>query len=158
MLFTKKPAAEKREDFRKGLASGNQPNIENTLTRWHAMIASRDLSALQGMIHPDAVFRSPMAHTPYHGRDALVLALTTVIDVFEGFTYHREYTSDDGKDAALEFSAKVGSKDLKGVDLIKFDDNGLIIEFEVMVRPASGLMALGEEMGKRMGDKLKQYS
>jgi ketosteroid isomerase-like protein len=131
--------------------------IQTSLDSWHAIIASRDLSALPDIIHPDAIFRSPVAHTPYHGRDALVLALSTVIDVFEDFTYRREFTTDDGKDVALEFSAKVGGKKLKGADFIKFDDDGLIVEFEVMIRPASGLMALSEEMGKRVGAKLNEY-
>ncbi len=136
---------------------GNKNNTTATLTRWHAMIASRDLSALPDIIHPEAVFRSPVAHTPYHGCEALVLALSTVINVFEGFTYTREFATEDGMDVVLEFSANVGGKQLKGADFIKFDDDGLIVEFEVMIRPASGLMALGEEMGKRVGAKLKQY-
>ncbi len=129
-----------------------------TIARWHDIIASRDLSGLKDVIHPDAVFRSPVAHTPYHGREALVLALSNVIEVFQDFTYHREFFTDDGKNATLEFSAHVGGKQLKGVDLITFDDDGLITAFEVMIRPASGLMALGEEMGKRVGAKLKEFS
>lgn len=128
-----------------------------TIERWHEMVASRDLSALHEIIHPDAVFRSPVAHMPYQGRDALVLALSTVINVFEDFTYHRQFFTDDGRNATLEFSAHVGGKKLKGVDLIRFDDEGLIVEFEVMIRPASGLMALGEEMGKRVGAKLSEF-
>lgn len=133
-------------------------SITETIARWHEIVASRDLSGLGEIIHADAVFRSPVAHTPYQGREALTLALSTVIDVFQDFTYHREFFTDDGKNATLEFSAHVGGKQLKGVDLIKFDDDGLITEFEVMIRPASGLMALGEEMGKRVGAKLKEYS
>ncbi|MHA7871086.1 MAG: nuclear transport factor 2 family protein [Hyphococcus sp.] len=128
-----------------------------TIRRWHEMVASRDLAALHEIIHPDAVFRSPVAHTPYQGRDALVLALSTVINVFEDFTYHRHFFAEDGKNATLEFSAHVGGKQLKGVDLIRFDDDGLIIEFEVMIRPASGLMALGEQMGKRVGAELIKH-
>lgn len=135
----------------------NDVKITDSIKRWHEMIASRDLAALQTLIHPDAVFRSPVAHTPYQGRDALVLALSTVIDVFEEFAYHREFVTDDGLNVVLEFSAHVGGKKLKGVDLIKFDDQGLIREFEVMIRPASGLMALGEEMGKRVGVKLSEF-
>ncbi len=131
--------------------------IKETIGRWHEMIASRDLNALHELIHPDAVFRSPVAHTPYQGRDALVLALSTVINVFEEFTYYREFTTEDGKDVVLEFSANVGGKQLKGADFINFDDEGLIREFEVMIRPASGLMALGEEMGKRVGAKLSAF-
>ena len=131
--------------------------MEQTVEKWHAMIASRDLDGLHKIIHPDAVFRSPVAHTPYQGREALKLALTTVIDVFEDFAYHREFHTDDGKNVTLEFSAHIGGKQLKGVDLIEFDDDGFITQFEVMVRPASGLMALGEEMGKRIGAQLKDH-
>ena len=128
-----------------------------TLERWHAMIASRDLEELKAIIHPDAVFRSPVAHTPYQGRDALMLALTTVINVFEDFKYVREFADNGGKDVVLEFSAHVGGKQLKGADFITLDDDGLITEFEVMIRPVSGLMALGEEMGKRVGSQLKEH-
>ncbi|MNY75188.1 hypothetical protein D3C86_2144020 [compost metagenome] len=55
----------------------------------------------------------------------------------------------------LEFSAKVGEKELKGIDLIRFNEQGRIVEFEVMVRPLSGLQALGEQMGQRLGAYLK---
>ncbi len=131
--------------------------VTHTIARWHELVSSRDLTGLKDIIHPDAVFRSPVAHSPYHGRDALILALSNVIEVFQDFTYHRQFLTDDGKNATLEFSAHVGGKQLKGVDLIRFDDDGLIAEFEVMIRPASGLMALGQEMGKRVGDKLPEY-
>ena len=131
--------------------------MQSTLKRWREMVASKDLETLKEIIHPDAVFRSPVAHSPYQGRDALVLALSTVIDVFQNFTYHREFFTEDGNNATLEFSAHVGGKQLKGVDLVKFDDDGLITEFEVMIRPASGLMALGEEMGKRVGAELGAF-
>ncbi|MNC50555.1 hypothetical protein D3C75_998010 [compost metagenome] len=55
----------------------------------------------------------------------------------------------------LEFSARVGEKELKGIDMIRFNEQGKIVEFEVMVRPLSGLQALGEEMGRRLGAYLK---
>ncbi|WDI30805.1 nuclear transport factor 2 family protein [Hyphococcus flavus] len=128
-----------------------------TLTRWHEMVAARDLSKVGEITREDVVFRSPVAHTPYHGRDALSLALNTVLNVFEGFTYHREFATNDGKDVVLEFSAHVGGKQLKGADFIKFDDDGMIAEFEVMIRPASGLMALGQAMGERIGGELPKY-
>ncbi|MNF19122.1 hypothetical protein D3C80_2236600 [compost metagenome] len=51
----------------------------------------------------------------------------------------------------LEFSARVDGRDLKGIDMIRFDEQGKIVDFEVMVRPMSGLQALGEEMGRRLG-------
>ena len=131
--------------------------FSETLMKWHRFVEMRDMGALHEIIHPDAVFCSPVAHTPYHGREALTLVLSTVMSVFEDFKYCRQFVSDDGNSVALEFSAHVGGKELKGADFIKFDDDGLIAEFEVMIRPASGLMALGEEMGKRIGAKLSEF-
>lgn len=128
-----------------------------TLTRWHEMAASGDLSKVGEIAREDVVFRSPVAHTPYHGREALTLVLSTVIKVFENFTYHRHFISEDGMSAALEFSAEVGGKALKGCDFIRFDEDGLIAEIEVMIRPASGLMALGQAMGAGLEGKLDPY-
>ncbi len=128
-----------------------------SLSAWHQMIESDDLGPLPDIIHPDAVFRSPMAHTPYASRQAVVLILSTVIQVFENFVYHRELASEDGLNVVLEFSAEVGDKKLKGIDLIRFDENGLIVDFEVMIRPYSGLQALGAEMSARLSDKLPAF-
>jgi hypothetical protein len=121
------------------------------------MIEKNDLGELPSIVHPDAVFRSPMAHTAYGPAPALILVLTTVIQVFENFAYHRELASDDGLNVVLEFSANIGDKKLKGIDLIRFNEAGQIVEFEVMVRPMSGLQALGAEMGKRLSDKLPAH-
>ena len=131
--------------------------VQESLRIWHEMISSLELSELDEIIHEDAIFRSPMAHSPYHGGEALKMALSTVMTVFNDFTYHREFISNDGLNIVLEFSARVNAKKIKGVDLIRFDEEGLIREFEVMIRPMSGLAALGEEMGKRIGAQLKEY-
>ncbi|KGE64823.1 MULTISPECIES: nuclear transport factor 2 family protein [Pseudomonas] len=130
------------------------PAAAHTLQRWHAMLANRDLKALPELLAPDAVFRSPMAHTPYPGAPVVSMILNTVINVFEDFTYHRELATGDGLSVVLEFSARVGDKQLKGIDLIRFNELGQIIEFEVMIRPLSGLQALGEEMGRRLAPYL----
>lgn len=128
-----------------------------TLARWRAMAASGDLSQAGEIAREDVLFRSPVAHAPYQGREALTLVLTTVIKVFENFTYHRHFISEDGLSAALEFSAEIGGKQLKGCDFIRFDEDGRIAEFEVMVRPASGLMALGQAMGARLEGKIDRF-
>ena len=130
---------------------------QESLKRWHEMAASRELSRVGEIAREDVVFRSPVAHTPYHGREALTLVLSTVIKVFEDFTYHRQFAVEDGKSVALEFSAHVGGKQLKGVDFIRFDDEGLIAEFEVMIRPATGLMALGQAMGAALDGGLDGF-
>ncbi len=133
------------------------PEVTRSLAAWHAMVAKRDLSTLATIVHPDAVFRSPMAHKPYVSAPALTLVLATVMQVFEDFTYHRELVTGDGLSVVLEFSARVADRELKGIDLIRFDATGKIVEFEVMVRPMSGLQALGAEMGKRLGHLLPNY-
>ena len=127
-----------------------QPGAANSLQAWHRMVAERDLSRLPELLHPQAVFRSPMAHTPYEGAATVNLILNTVLQVFEDFRYHRELASAQGADVVLEFSARVGDRELKGIDMIRFDDEGKIVEFEVMIRPMSGLQALGDEMKRRL--------
>ncbi|WP_347339552.1 nuclear transport factor 2 family protein [Acidovorax sp. 210-6] len=124
--------------------------VQASLKAWHAMVAAGDLSELPSILHKKAVFRSPMAHTPYPSAQAVQVILGTVVKVFEDFTYHRTYTSEDGMSAILEFSAKVNGKELKGIDQIRFDEEGKIVDFEVMVRPMSGLQALGDEMAQRL--------
>jgi hypothetical protein len=121
------------------------------------MIERRDLSRLPSLVHPNAVFRSPVAFHAYHSAVALILALETVLGVFEDFRYHRELASADGLSVLLEFSARVGDRELKGVDLIRFDEAGKIVEFEVMVRPLNALQALAQEMGARIGQKLPAF-
>jgi hypothetical protein len=133
------------------------PVVAATLAAWHRMIASGDLTGLPALLHPAATFRSPMAFKPYPSAKAVNLILTTVFGVFEDFAYHRELASDDGLSVVLEFSARVGEKQLKGIDLIRFDANGLIVDFEVMIRPLSGLQALGEQMGQRIGPLLAAF-
>lgn len=118
------------------------------LDRWHNIVFNRDLTDLQAMLAEDVVFRSPYVWRPYHGRPAAWLILSTVLDVFQEFTYQRELV--DGHNWALEFSARVGDLSLKGIDLIRLNDAGLIVEFEVFIRPFNGLQALGEEMARRL--------
>ena len=132
-------------------AAGRMPGpIRASLNQWYAMVAEANPSELAGLLHPKAVFRSPMAHTPYPGARTVGLILSTVIKVFDDFKYHREMVSADGMSVVLEFSAKVNGKELKGVDLIAFDKDGKIVDFEAMVRPMSALQALGDEMGQRL--------
>jgi 2,4-dienoyl-CoA reductase (NADPH2) len=126
------------------------PSIAASLREWHRMIDTADLAALPALLRPDVVFRSPAAFKPYEGAPAVALILRTVFGVFSGFAYERQFASADGLDVALEFRARVGDRELKGIDLIRFDADGRIADFEVMIRPASGLQALSEEMGRRL--------
>jgi SnoaL-like domain len=122
---------------------------EQTLQAWHRMVAAGNLGQVATLCAPDAVFRSPVAFTPYRGADLVAAFLQQAAHTFSDFRYHRTFTSG-GRNVVLEFSATVGDRSLKGIDMIRFDDEGRIAEFEVMVRPASGLQALGAEMARRM--------
>ena len=110
---------------------------------------AKDFSAGAELFSPDVVFRSPAVFKPYEGIEALGVVLSNVVEVFEDFRYVDQV--ETGDTAVLVFEARVGDKELGGVDVLRFDEDGLIGEMMVMVRPASGLMALGEEMGRRLG-------
>jgi len=130
------------------------PQVARTLETWHAIIAAGDVTALPSILADDVVFRSPAFFKPYPGKDATVLVLSTVIKVFEDFAYHRQFLSDDGQSAILEFSARIGTKSLKGIDMFRFDADGRIVELEVMIRPGNALMLLGQTMAERAGPAL----
>src|SRR3954467_7151803 len=129
------------------------PLPQQTLAGWHAFVSTGDKELLAPLLSAHIVFRSPFVQSPIPGRTATLLVLTTVVQIFENFRYHREFVAGS-HDAALEFSANIGKWQLKGVDLIKFDEAGQMVEFEVMVRPLKALQALGEEMGNRIGPEL----
>lgn len=134
-----------------------KPQVAASLALWHEMVAGQDLARLPSILRDDAMFRSPMAFKPYASAAAVNLILSTVVQVFKDFAYHRTLVSDDGLNVVLEFSASVGDKQLKGIDMIRFDEDGKIADFEVMVRPMSGLQALGAEMGARLAAYLPAY-
>ncbi len=133
------------------------PKSAASLAKWRLMVASKDLGEIEAIIHPDATFRSPMAFKPYQSAQAVTLLLRTVLTVFEDFAYHRQLVSEDGLSVVLEFSARVGEKRLKGIDLVQFNGDGLIVDFEVMVRPFNGLQALGAAMGARLAHLLPAF-
>ena len=123
---------------------------QRSVQRWHEMLQTRDMSILNELLAEDVVFRSPVAYNPYPGKQVVFFILSNVIQIFENFTYHREFYTEDGMNVVLEFSANVGEKKLKGIDMIQLNEQGQIIDFEVMLRPKSGLEALAAQMGKRM--------
>ncbi|MNH51808.1 SnoaL-like domain protein [compost metagenome] len=134
-----------------------QPAAAASLAKWHDMVTAQDLGSLRAITHPEAVFRSPVAHKAYHSAEAVVLAVSTAAGVFSDFAYHREAATADGLSVVLEFSARVADKSVKGIDFIRFDEDGRIVDFEVMMRPLSGVQAMAEEMGQRLGAILPAF-
>ena len=122
--------------------------MNETIARWHEFVETQNAEILEEILAEDVKFHSPFVWKPKDGKAAAIKILTTVATVFEDFRYVREII--DEQNAALEFEARVGDLTLRGVDLIQVANDGKIIDFEVMVRPANALQALGMEMGKRL--------
>jgi hypothetical protein len=120
----------------------------NNLDRWHKVVLEKDLNLLTELLDENVEFHSPALWKPKSGVEVTHFILSTVIDIFQDFRYHREWV--EGNDMALEFSAQVRDKNIKGIDLIKWNDEGKIVHFEVMVRPLNGLQALFEEMSESL--------
>ena len=112
---------------------------------FRAAIERGDLDAALALLAPDVVFRSPAVFKPYEGHEVVGTILRTVFGVFEDFRYTDELVGDGAH--VLVFEARVGDRSVQGIDLLRGREDGTIAEFTVMVRPASGLMALGERMG-----------
>lgn len=110
---------------------------------------SNDFSAFEAIFAEDVTFRSPVDFKPHHGRDAVAMLLAAVGQVFEDFRYTAQV--ETGDTAALAFSARAGNRELDGIDLLRFDDDGKVREMAVYVRPLSGVNALAEAMQRRLG-------
>ncbi len=124
------------------------------LGRWHKVVFEKDLKTLNELISDKITFYSPVVFKPKSTKDEAMFVLSNVIEVLTDFKYHREFL--DGNNWALEFSAVVNGKSVKGIDLITFNDEGQIENFEVLIRPLSGLIALGEDMNRRFADAGKE--
>jgi hypothetical protein len=111
---------------------------------FRAAVEAKDLDAMRAALHPDVIFRSPVVYKPYEGRDAVMFLLQAVLQVFEDFRYLDELRADGSH--ALIFEAKVNDRELNGLDYVRTDADGLITELWVMIRPLSGLSAVGERM------------
>ena len=111
-------------------------------------VEAGDIDAAIACLAPDVTFNSPVAHTPFEGAETVGAVLRAVSETFEDFEYTDQLA--DGDTHALVFRARVGDKRLEGLDLLRLNENGLIENLTVMVRPASGLMALGAAMAPKV--------
>lgn len=121
------------------------------LESWHRVVAGGNRpDALVALIREDAVFHSPVVHTPQHGR-ALVVAYLAAAGQTLGnasFRYVRELV--DGDHALLEFETEMDGIHVNGIDLIRFDENGMIADFKVMVRPLKAVNKVWEQMAAQL--------
>jgi hypothetical protein len=116
--------------------------------RFRSAAEQKDFSAIDELFSEDVVFRSPVVYKPYEGRDAVALLLGAVAQVFEDFRYTDQLETGDS--AALFFSARVGERELDGVDYLHFASDGRVDRMAVYIRPMSGVHALAEAMQKKL--------
>ena len=120
----------------------------DVLMTWHAAIAKNDLTDFEAIVAEDAVFESPALHKPQPGKAMVSMYLRGAMLVLNNgsFRYVEEWISE--RSAVLEFTAKVDGFDINGVDMIRWNDDGRVTSFKVMVRPYKGLTALMAAMKK----------
>ncbi|MET7482333.1 nuclear transport factor 2 family protein [Streptomyces sp. NPDC005538] len=119
-------------------------------------VEAQDMHAVEALLAEDVVFTSPVVFKPYPGKAITAAILHAVARVFEDFRYLREIGDPDGADHALVFSARVGDRELTGCDFIHVNEEGLIDDLMVMVRPLSGAQALQEAMAAQFEQIAKE--
>jgi SnoaL-like domain len=115
---------------------------------FRAAVEDKDISAMAELFTEDVTFNSPVVFKPYEGREALAMVLGAVVQVFEDFLYTDQIETRDA--AALAFNARVGGRELEGIDLLRFDSEGRIKQLSVYIRPMSGINALAEAMRRKL--------
>lgn len=116
------------------------------ITRWHRLVETRDPDGLDELLDPDAVFLSPVVHTPQRGRPLVAMYLGAALLVFvnPSFRYVRELVGPT--DAVLEFEVEIDGVQVNGVDMIKWNEAGRIVEFKVMLRPLKAIQLVHQRM------------
>ena len=123
----------------------------NGIANWHKVIeGGSDPDALAEILRDDAVFHSPVVHTPQVGKPIVMAYLTAAGETLgnDNFTYLREVV--DGDNAVFEFCTQMDGIQINGIDMITFDDEGKIKDFKVMVRPLKAINKVWEMMGKQL--------
>ncbi|MGB0133016.1 nuclear transport factor 2 family protein [Dokdonella sp.] len=117
------------------------------LATWHELVQARNVGALDALLADDVIFHSPVVHTAQVGKALTTQYLAAALKVFfnESFAYIRELRSDH--DAVLEFRVVIDDIEVNGVDMIRWDANGRITEFKVMLRPLKAINLIHQKMG-----------
>jgi hypothetical protein len=120
----------------------------SSATSFRAAVESGDIDAAEALFAQDIVFHSPVTFQPFVGRETVIALLRIVAETFEDFRYTDELEADGAQ--ALIFRAAIGGREIEGLDLIRVDDDGLIADFTVMLRPLSGLVPFAQAMGEKV--------
>ncbi len=115
---------------------------------FRAAVERRDIEGISSLLAEDVCFHSPVTFHPFVGREDVTRLLEIVSQTFENFRYTDELALDGIE--ALVFRAGIGDRELEGIDLLRFDDDGLICDFTVFLRPISALVPFAQAMGEKV--------
>ncbi len=120
------------------------------LEKWHRLVRDHDAAGLQDLLADEAVFFSPILHTPQRGKQLTAMYLSAAFKVFvnESFRYVRQVVGEN--DAVLEFEVEIEGIVVNGVDILKWNDHGQIIEFKVMLRPLKAVNLIHQKMAEML--------
>ena len=123
--------------------------MNKSLEIWHEVVGKGKAEKLPEIIAEDCVFLSPVVHTPQEGKAITIAYLSAAAEVLsDGFHYVKEIV--DGNHAVLEFVCNIDGVTVNGVDIISFNEEGLIKEFKVMVRPLKGMQVVHQKMAEML--------
>lgn len=121
---------------------------EHPIARWHRIVAARDAAGLEALLDETVVFHSPVVHTPQRGKQIATMYLAAALSVLASpaFRYLREIVGES--DAMLEFETEIDGVHINGVDIIRWNEAGQIVDFKVMLRPLKAIAAVQQRMGE----------
>lgn len=128
-------------------------SASNVVDSWHRIVRDGDLEGLHALLADDAVFHSPVVHTPQRGRAIVFAYLAAAFEVLAGpgFRYVREIVG--ARDAMLEFVVEIDGIEVNGVDILRWDEHGHIVDFKVMVRPLKAIELVHRAMAAQLQSK-----
>ncbi len=118
----------------------------NGLNAWHEVVKSKSSDQLQQLVADDAVFHSPLVHTPQAGKPLTVAYLTAAMHVLANDSFHYVREVSEGSHSILEFALELEGIAVNGVDMITWNDEGKIIDFKVMIRPYKAIETVRTRM------------
>jgi hypothetical protein len=127
--------------------------IESALAAWHRIVVERNPRGLDALLADEVVFHSPVVHTPQRGKAITAQYLAAALHVFgnPSFRYVREVAA--GNDAVLEFELEIDGLQINGVDMIRCNDAGRIVEFKVMLRPLKAVNLIHQKMAAMLQER-----
>lgn len=120
--------------------------MNSPLAAWHQAISAKDATALDTLLADNAVFHSPVVHSPQVGKDVTKMYLSAAFHVLANDSFHYVREVVDGQNAVLEFVVEVDGVTVNGVDMIHWDENGKIADFKVMIRPYKAINLIKDKM------------